>query len=125
MSRLGFLALLAVGFLAAAGWAFAGEPCCHQCGAGNACRVCRLVCDMKETVKVDYECACEDFCIPGPSHRCRQESCGDCDTPKFTWHPTSARIASRKVLVRKERTVKTPTYRWEVQYLCPQCKHAD
>ena len=51
--------------------ALAGD-CCQHCGCQCACqKVCRLVCETKKVTKVDYDCECEDFCVPGPSERTR------------------------------------------------------
>lgn len=97
---------------------------CHRCKCEcSPQKVCRLVCEMKETTKVTYGCKCEDFCVPGPSQRCQADcACGHCSECKAnSWVPTCAKVKTRKVLDKKEEKVMKPTYKWVVEYLCPEC----
>lgn len=97
---------------------------CERCGCDSSCqKVCRLVCEMKETTKVTYCCKCEDFCVPGPSVRCKPDcNCGQCEScQKYNWQPTCADVRTKKVLDKKVEKVVKPTYRWVVEYLCPTC----
>jgi hypothetical protein len=95
--------------------------CCQQCGCAEGCqRICRLVCDKKEVVKVTYSCKCEDFCVPCKSHQVK--NCDCCSEP--SWIPGGAKMRSRKVLVRNEEKEAKPTYKYVVEYLCPQCQAA-
>ena len=101
-----------------------GDNCGQHCGCSCECqKICRLVCETKEVTKVTYRCKCEDFCVPGPSQRCQNDcNCGHCDScNQVTWIPTCAEVKTRKVLVKTEEKTKKPSYRWVVEYLCPQC----
>lgn len=104
----------------------AGQPCCHGCGCRDNCgKVCRLVCDIEEVTQVIYGCKCEDFCIPGPSSRCKQctaDCCNGCPHKTYHWTPGAATLHTRKVLVKKEVKIQKPTYKWVVQDLCPRCQ---
>ena len=54
--------------LAGAASAQAGD-CCESCGCdASCCKVCRCVPSTKKVTKIEYDCECEDFCVPGPSH---------------------------------------------------------
>ncbi len=67
----------------------AGEPgCCAECGCRcNVKKVCRLVCEEKEVKEIEWDCKCEDFCLPGKSEVCCEKCkcdpckphCPDCD----------------------------------------------
>lgn len=98
---------------------------CHHCGrAADCCKVCRLVCETKEVPEVVYECKCEDFCVPGPSSRCKEcvTDCEGCTHKVYQWTPGGAKIHTRKVLVKKEIKVKKTTYKWVVEDLCKNCE---
>jgi hypothetical protein len=73
-------------------------------------KVCRVVCEWEEVKKVTYCCEAEDFCVPGPSHKC---GCHDI--------PTCGKVRTRNTLVKKEEVHRTPKYRCVVEYLCPGC----
>lgn len=56
-------AWMLVGTLLTGGAAFAGEPePCATCGDG--CKVCVPVVKMKKVPHVEYDCKCEDVCVP-------------------------------------------------------------
>ncbi|HJT33709.1 MAG TPA: hypothetical protein VJ783_16810 [Pirellulales bacterium] len=105
--------------------AWAGHLFCHRCGCHTKCKkICRLVCDTKKVTKTEYSCECEDFCVPGPSHK-RGYTC-ECDEHghqhrKPIWQPTCAKVHTRKKLVKKEVTQEVPDYKWVVEEYCCIC----
>ena len=135
------LALLALCvFIETSGPARAGEDCCADCGCIAECRkVCRLVCEDREIEAVCWGCQCEDFCVPGPSTPCCQDCekiCGACPGCKgegvyaeprellwTRWLPgCTARISTKKKLMRRIETRKVPGYKWVVEDLCADCE---
>jgi len=108
-----------------------GGLCCHHCGCECPVqKVCRVVCEMKEVTKTCYDCKCEDFCVPGKSQRCPKCNqcecdcdCGGCKfgTKTWDWIPGCANVKTKKVLIKYEKKVKVPTYKYVVEYLCPTC----
>lgn len=111
ISKIPFIALGLVCLFSLA--SIAGDGHCDHCGCCCECqKVCRVVCEMKETDKVVYSCKCEDFCVPG-----RSERCGDCCTEI----PTAAYVKTRRQLVKTIEKVKKPHYKLVVEYLCPNC----
>ena len=109
----------ALALLAGAASAQAGD-CCEGCGCDASCsKVCRLVPSTKKVTKTEYECECEDFCVPGPSLRtvCHDE----CGKKKIIYTPTCAEVRTRKHLVKKETSKTVPTTKWVVEDLCPKC----
>ena len=94
--------------------------CCAHCGChSNCCKVCRLVCETKRVTKPEYDCECEDFCVPGPS-KCTIE-CDECGNKKKVYTPRCAKIHTRTKLVKKEITKEEKTYKWVVEDLCGRC----
>jgi len=76
---------------------------------------------MKEVKSNKYTVKCEDYCIPGPSHRevCHT-GCSDC--PKVVhWKVSCGKVRTRKLLVREEEIKKVPVTKCTVEYLCPLC----
>ncbi len=135
------LASLAVAAIACTATAIrAEEGGCAHCGCKRVCRrVCRLVVEEKKVNVTCWGCKAEDFCVPGPSEQgCRHcevcRSCppeghaGDvCAKPKTfgwtEWIPgCSAKIYTRRKLMRKIVTRNVPSYRWVVEDLCDQCE---
>jgi hypothetical protein len=120
--------------------ASAGEPFCAHCGCTDGCcRVCRLVCEEKKVEVICWGCTCEDFCLPCPSTPgCRYcediyEPCDEGDKPvwvctrpkRFTWLdwcPGSARMHTKKKLMKRVVIRKIPVYKWVVEDLCPRCE---
>jgi hypothetical protein len=102
---------------------------CDQCACPGHCRkVCRVICEMVETTRVTYDCKCEDICIPGPSKRCGTECVPDGRGGHIRKHkfiPSCGTVKSVKKLVKKEEVVKTPKYKWVVEYLCPSCTSSE
>jgi hypothetical protein len=91
----------------------------------------------EEKKKTCYECKCEDFCVPGPSLWCgrkcesipygESDSCGcadgGCCLTWNLWKPRGcAQLRTRKVLVAHEVKKEVPSYKWEVEYLCDECR---
>lgn len=105
--------------------AWAGHLFCHHCGCHTKCKkVCRLVCGTKKETKTEYACECEDFCVPGPSHKLGYLH--ECDEHghkhrKPIWNPTCAKVHTRKKLVKKEVTKEVPDYQWVVEEYCCIC----
>jgi hypothetical protein len=102
--------------------ACAGE-CCHHCGChANCSKVCRLVCETKKVPKTEYDCECEDFCVPGPS-QCSL-GCDECGHHKLVYTPTCARVRTRVKLVKREEIKEVQSYKWVVEDLCAPCARA-
>lgn len=104
----------------------AASPCCSSCGCQQACnKICRLVCETRKVTKIEYSCECEEFCVPGPSRRCRSAHCdADCDVAcRVTWVPTCADVKTRKKLLKHEVTHEEPAYTWVIDEVCPACGH--
>lgn len=106
--------------------AWAGHLFCDQCGCQQNCRkVCKLVCEKKKETTTEYTSECEDFCIPGPSHKCgvryEHDECGGHPHRKIIWQPTCAKVHTRKKLVKKEVTKEVPDYKWVVEEYCCIC----
>src|SRR6186713_1941782 len=90
----------------------AGSLCCDHCGCQSCVRkVCRRVCEMKEVKSYEYQCKCEEFCVPTCSHgRCGHD-CGAC----------SAEVRTKTKLFKVEVIKKVPTYKWVVEHVCAGC----
>lgn len=104
----------------------AGHLFCDHCGCQQNCRkVCKLVCEKKKETTTEYTSECEDFCIPGPSHKCgvryEHDECGGHPHRKIIWQPTCAKVHTRKKLVKKEVTKEVPDYKWVVEEYCCIC----
>jgi len=102
--------------------ALAGECCdpCAACGCNdNCCKVCRVICEVKKVPKPEYDCECEDYCIPGKSI-CTIE-CDECGNRKKVYTPTCGTVRTRTKLVKKEKMVDKVFYKWEVVNLCAPC----
>ena len=107
-----------------------GDGCCSD-------NVCKLVKTEIEKKVICYGCKCEDFCVPGKSSTCRDGlfgcsckskdrcsckgkcSCGCehapyCNVCVKQWEPGCATLKTRKKLVKYEKTVKVPGWKWVV-----------
>ena len=73
----------------------------------------------RKVTKTEFDCECEEFCVPGPSLRtvCHD----DCGKKKIIYTPTCAEVRTRKKLVKKETSTTVPTTKWVVENLCPKC----
>ncbi len=129
---------LLAAFLFFTGSAHAGDGACVHCGCECECRkICRLECTEKTLTTVCWTCQCEDFCLPGPSW----PSCAHCDevcdecsepdrpfgAPKLRywreWIPSPwSKVYTKKRLMKKTVTKTTPSYKWVVEELCPDCE---
>jgi hypothetical protein len=124
-----------------AGCALADGRRCARCGGSGPCRkVCRLVVEEKSISDTCWGCKCEDYCLPGPSSPgCKhcEMVCGTCDTCRDTnavhaqskpfvwthWIPGTAKIYTKKKLMKKTVTMKVPSHKWVVEDLCAECSH--
>lgn len=93
---------------------------CPSCGCHEICARCRLEIGTKKETKIEYCCECDEICLPGPSHRCVQDS-GCAHHPCITWQPTCGKIRTVKKLVKKEVTKEVPAYKCVVEHICPKC----
>lgn len=100
-------------------------------------KICRLVCEEKKVDVVCWGCKSEDFCLGGPSKLdCRHTElvCESCDDPKapfvqakkFVWSDwlpsCSAKVHTKKKLMKKVVTQKVPSFKWVVEDLCEKCE---
>jgi hypothetical protein len=98
----------------------AADECCDGCKCqAPCCKVCRCVPTTKKVTKPVYHCECEDFCVPGPSTRCKV--CDDCGQHHTVYTPNCAEVRTRKKLVKEIKTEEVKTYKWVVETLCPNC----
>jgi hypothetical protein len=105
------LAIVSLESMLAAAAFGAETPTCGGCGCCEHVRkVCRMVCVTEEVKEIKYGCACEDFCIPGPSKKC---GCQEI--------PVCGEVRTRRKLVKHEVVKKVPKYKCVVEYLCPHC----
>lgn len=131
--------LVAAGTAMSLSIANADDGCCSHCGHNGACRkVCRLVEEEKKVEIVCWGTKCEEFCAPCCSKKdCEycEEVCGECDpsdpnavhakAKKFiwrTWIPGSARMYTKKKLMKKVITKKIPSHKWVVEDMCAGCE---
>ncbi len=106
-------------------------PCCESCGCRPCTKkVCRLVCEKKKVSKPDFSVKCEDFCLPGPSIKCRVPcSCSDgcrlgCyHCGKIVYKPTCGEVRTRKTLVVGKKEEEVPSYKCVVEEVCSRCGH--
>jgi hypothetical protein len=119
--------------------ALAGGACCKFCGRAGDCRkVSRCVPEEKKVEVVCWGSESVDFCVPGPSEQvcthCEGDVCGTCAPagkgpsarPRMfmwkEWVPGSARVYTKKKLMKKVVTRKVPGYKWVVEDLCADCE---
>lgn len=142
-TRRRFLSLAVAGFIVVRGAtppASAAGRFCAGCRGRHSCmRVCRLVREEKKVEVVCWGWACEDFCIPPPSRPGRRHCETVCDeyvggdpapphakARKFTWTDwipgCATRLNTKNKLMKKVVTKKVPSFRWEVEDLCPACE---
>lgn len=117
--------------------ALSAKDCeCANCGVTACCRAyCRCVPSTEEKKETCFECKCEDFCVPGPSIFCGRKSeaislpenecgcAGKCCISWNIWKPRCAQVRTKKVLVVHEVKKEVPSHKWEVEYLCDECRH--
>jgi hypothetical protein len=121
--------------LATPQFASAENRACSHCGCTTHCRaVCRCVPSTEEKKETCFECKCEDFCVPGPSIFCGRKceamplpesECGcpqNCCISWNVWKPRCAQVRTKRVLVVHEVKKEVPSHKWEVEYLCDECR---
>lgn len=104
------------------------EKTCARCGAPHpTCKVCKPTTETKKVSKTEFDCECEDFCVPGRSRLCGVEkgcdNCG-CVTCKRIWEPTCAQVRSKRVLKKETTEVEEKVQKWVVEELCDACAAA-
>jgi hypothetical protein len=94
---------------------------CDHCGCrSSSCRkVCRVVCETKKVPKTTYDCACEEFCVPGPS--VRSTVCDACGNKHHVYAPTCGKLRTRTKLVKYDSIEEKTVYRWVVENVCCDC----
>lgn len=103
------------------------SACCAQCGCGlRPKKVCRAKCEMKPQTTFEYDCKCEDFCVPGHSKCCGVRKVPDCNAwcgyrKEHIWQPSCGCVRTRKVLVKVPVTRQVPVYTCEVVCICHGC----
>ena len=128
MSR---LMLLSIAFVSLGTAAHAGARCCGGCGCQPCTRkVCKLVCDTKKVPTPVYSVVCEDFCLPGPSIKCKVPCCcpegchsGCHNGYKIVYKPTCGKVRTRANLVVGKKEKKVPSYKCVVEEVCCRCGH--
>lgn len=126
VSALGLNLILSV---LAASAALGDEPFhkCARCGTEcQTCKICRPVEEIKKVSKTEFDCACEDFCVPGRSNLCGvEQGCDECGrvTCKRIWEPTCAQVRSKCVLKKSTVEEEQKVIKWVVEELCPACAH--
>jgi len=138
MKRSHMLLLMLAAISGSPGATNAGDHCCACCGCTQQCRrVCRLVVEEKKIETTCWGSKCEYVCIPGPScegcEHC-ESVCGTCESNDPTapyaepkrllwkeWFPGSAKVYTKKKLVKKTVTTKVPSHKWVVEDLCAKC----
>jgi hypothetical protein len=94
--------------------------CCQRCGCHSAChKVCRVVCEIKKVPKTEYDCECEEFCVPGKSERCLTYD--ECGKRQCVYTPVCGQVRTRTKLVKKQVIEEKPSYKWVVEDLCCNC----
>lgn len=134
------LAILVLISAACVGWlsvavvmAGEGEIRCAGCGCSCSCqKVCRLVREEKKVEIVCWGCKHEDYCLPGPNHKCDEHCESVCDDPKictkpksflwYDWIPGCPTMHTKTKLMKKTITKKIPSFKYVVEDLCDNCK---
>lgn len=138
MTRISALFLALVAMTGSVTALVASEHCCSCCGCAQQCRrICRLVVEEKKIETVCWGSKCEYVCIPGPScegcEHC-ESVCGTCESDDPTvpyaepkrliwkeWFPGTAKVYTKKKLLKKTVTTKVPSHKWVVEDLCAKC----
>jgi hypothetical protein len=99
---------------------------CCRCGCVAVTKkICRPVAEKKKVKETEYDCECEDFCIPGPSTLigCETE-CGDCGEAKVKkiWQPNCGEVRTRNVLKKSTEESEKTVYKWVVEEVCVDCE---
>jgi hypothetical protein len=107
-------------------WATGGESCgcCPHCGCNETKTVCRLVPQVTKKPKIEYECKCEDICVPGRSCFVGTEcvtDCNGCTHEEKVYQPTCGKVYTKRTLVKKTTTVESCTYKCVAETVCCNC----
>ncbi len=98
---------------------------CCRCGVEcQTSKVCRPVEETKKVAKTQFECKCEDFCVPGKSNLCGvEQGCDECGNVTCTriWEPTCAQVRSKCVLKKSTVEEEVKVIKWVVEEICPAC----
>jgi len=122
---------IVVALLAMCGSLRGEAPCCQGCGCQPCTRkVCKLVCESKKVPTPVYSVECEDFCLPGPSVKCKVPcGCPDgCHSGchkgyKVVYKPTCGKVRTRANLVVGKKEKEVPSYKCVVEEVCARCGH--
>lgn len=111
---------------------------CDRCRDQGPCnKVCRLECETKKVEVTCWGIKCEEFCMFGPSKSvckhcetvcefCEEDSDAISSGPKKfvwrEWNPCSAKIFTRKKLMKRTVTKTVPSYKWVIEDLCETCE---
>ena len=116
-----------ISLLAVANRSIADDCCDKECDCQQPEKVCRMVCEPQKVKEHYWKCACEDFCIPPPSHCCGEQCECDCHS-RFgqwcykLWHPAGCpEVRTRRKLVKVEVEKKKPGYKWVAENACAPC----
>jgi hypothetical protein len=118
------LSLLALGAVVSQ----AQADCCPGCGC-HVHKRCRLICETKQVTTFEYNCECEDFCLPGRSCHCGTKCVPDCNTwcgfrKEVIWKPSCGPIKTRTYLTKVPVVKEVPSYRCVVECVCSRCGQA-
>jgi hypothetical protein len=103
----------------------AGGPCC---GCGETKYVCRLVCDVKEELKYEFDMACDPYCLLGRSDCCGKKKVCDCDSLfgfhwEKIWKPNcECKVRMKHTLVKVPVIKQVPVYTCVVERVCCGCR---
>jgi hypothetical protein len=78
-----------------------------------------VVCEIKNVTVPQYDCECEEFCVPGKSKRSVTHD--ECGRRKVVYTPTCGEVRTRTRLVKRDRIEEVKSYRWVVESLCNSC----
>jgi hypothetical protein len=90
-------------------------------------KVCVPVCETIKETTFEYQCRCEDFCIPGPSkcvgYRCETD-CDGCTHRVKVMQPTCGCVHTRQVLLKVPVVKEKCVTKWVVKTICCGCNNA-
>jgi hypothetical protein len=69
--------------------------------------------------KPEYDCECEDFCLPGKSECCITYD--ECGHKQKCYTPTCGCVRTRVKLIKREKKEQVQTHKCVVENLCPRC----
>lgn len=101
-----------------------GCGCCPQCGGCDFKTVCRIVPVITKTPKTEYDCKCEDFCVPGRSRCVGCETVTDCNGNCYQqkcYEPTCGKVYSKTSLIKTTTMVEKCSYKCVAEKVCCRC----